>query len=219
MERRKEGQDATPLKLLLMGDSGTGKSSLLLRFTEDRFMGEDVHTATIGVDFKVKLLTLGDMQPPQKVKLTIWDTAGQERFRTLTSSYYRGTQGVILVYDVTSRASFDHLRQVWLRELQTYTKLEEMVIMLVGNKVDKTESRQVAREEGIELAKELKALFMECSAKTKVGVQAAFSDLVGKIMRSPAVLAAASAAHGATTGAERLRQLRQTTEEQSTCSC
>lgn len=127
------------------------------------------------------------------VKLTIWDTAGQERFRTLTSSYYRGAHGVVLVYDVCSRESFDSLQTVWMRELQTYAVPEEMILMVVANKIDK-EARRVSREEGMEYAKELSALYMECSAKTKVGITAAFEELVHTIVNSPRLVAVRSAA-------------------------
>ncbi len=120
-----------------------------------------------------------------KAKLTIWDTAGQERFRTLTSSYYRGAQGVILVYDVTNRESFENLRRIWIKELETYANIEKIVLMVVGNKIDK--EPEVTSEEGQELAKELQALYMESSAKTRVGVLAAFEELVHKIMHTPKV--------------------------------
>ncbi|XP_054625260.1 ras-related protein Rab-18-B-like isoform X2 [Dunckerocampus dactyliophorus] len=125
----------TTLKLLIIGESGVGKSSLLLRFTEDTFDPEQ--SATIGVDFKVKTLSIDG----NKAKLAIWDTAGQERFRTLTPSYYRGAQGVILVYDVTKRDTFTKLEN-WLNELETYTTRNDIVKMLVGNKIDR---RQVRR--------------------------------------------------------------------------
>ena len=101
------------LKVLLIGDAGVGKSSLLLRYTEDKF--DEALGSTIGVDFKVKT---GEADG-KRVKLTLWDTAGQERFRTLTSSYYRGAQGVVLVYDVTRRATFDDLQR-WLEEVDAY---------------------------------------------------------------------------------------------------
>lgn len=176
------------VKLLLVGDSGTGKSSLLLRFTDDKFMGEDVHMATIGVDFKVKFMDLADLDI-HRLKLTIWDTAGQERFRTLTASYYRGTHGVILVYDVNDRDSFCAIRDVWLKELERAVDLytpSSPILMLVGNKVDKA-GRVVSTQEGQRLAQELGCLFMECSAKTRVGVRAAFEELVRKIVDSPEV--------------------------------
>ena len=101
------------LKVLLIGDAGVGKSSLLLRYTEDKF--DEALGSTIGVDFKVKTVEADG----KRVKLTLWDTAGQERFRTLTSSYYRGAQGVVLVYDVTRRATFDDLQR-WLEEVDAF---------------------------------------------------------------------------------------------------
>ncbi|KAI8834375.1 P-loop containing nucleoside triphosphate hydrolase protein [Chytriomyces cf. hyalinus JEL632] len=103
-------------KLLMIGDSGTGKSSLVLRFTDDAWLQGDEVAATIGVDFKVKSIDIDD----KKYKLTIWDTAGQERIRTLTTSYYRSAQGVIIVYDVTQRESFENL-STWFHELETYS--------------------------------------------------------------------------------------------------
>ncbi|XP_042536276.1 ras-related protein Rab-18-like isoform X2 [Dipodomys spectabilis] len=120
----------TTLKILIIGESGVGKSSLLLRFTDDTFDPE--LAATIGVDFKVKTISVDG----NKAKLAIWDTAGQERFRTLTHSYYRGAQGVILVYDVTRRGTFVKLDN-WLNELETYSTRNDIVNMLVGNKIDK----------------------------------------------------------------------------------
>ncbi|XP_066240642.1 ras-related protein Rab-18 isoform X2 [Saccopteryx leptura] len=125
----------TTLKILIIGESGVGKSSLLLRFTDDTFDPE--LAATIGVDFKVKTISVDG----NKAKLAIWDTAGQERFRTLTPSYYRGAQGVILVYDVTRRDTFVKLDN-WLNELETYCTRNDIVNMLVGNKIDK---RQVQK--------------------------------------------------------------------------
>ncbi|XP_017358722.1 ras-related protein Rab-18-like isoform X2 [Cebus imitator] len=120
----------TTLKILIIDESGVGKSSLLLRFTDDTFDPE--LAATIGVDFKVKTISVDG----NKAKLAIWDTAGQERFRALTPSYYRGAQGVILVYDVTRRDTFVKLGN-WLNELETYCTRNDIVNMLVGNKIDK----------------------------------------------------------------------------------
>ncbi|CAO3693216.1 unnamed protein product [Rhizopus stolonifer] len=164
------------LKLLLIGNSSVGKSSLLLRFTDDTFLPQDEVSATIGVDFKLSM-----MEMKEKIyKLTIWDTAGQERFRTLTSSYYRGAQGVILVYDVCNRETFDGLDS-WFNEVNTYCSSSDVVKMIIGNKVDKTSSRVVSYEEGEALAKKSQALFIECSAKTKIGVKQAFEELVEKV--------------------------------------
>jgi len=173
-------QILTTLKLLIIGESGVGKSSLLLRFTDDAFDHEQA--ATIGVDFKVKTIHInGD-----KVKLAIWDTAGQERFRTLTPSYYRGGQGAILVYDVTSRESFQKVDN-WLNELETYSTNHDLIKMLVGNKCDMVDERVVTKEEGMKCARKHHMMFIEASAKTKEGVVCAFEELVEKIIQTPAL--------------------------------
>jgi len=170
----------TTLKLLIIGESSVGKSSLLLRFTDDAFDPEQA--ATIGVDFKVKTVKVhGD-----KVKLAIWDTAGQERFRTLTPSYYRGGQGVIVVYDVTNRDSFSKVDN-WLTELETYSTNLDLVKMLVGNKCDLESQgeRTVSKEEGLKCARKHQMMFIEASAKTREGVACAFEELVEKIIQTP----------------------------------
>lgn len=169
----------TTLKILITGESGVGKSSLLLRFTDDTFDNEQA--ATIGVDFKVKLINVDG----NHVKLAIWDTAGQERFRTLTPSYYRNAQGAILVYDVCSRQSFSRL-DAWFDELETYATNPNLVKMLIGNKIDK-DRREVTREEGLKFARKHSMLFIECSAKTKDGVQDAFEELVQKVIQTPSL--------------------------------
>jgi len=168
----------TTLKVLIVGESGVGKSSLLLRFTDDTFDPEQC--ATIGVDFKVKTFTVDG----NCTKLAIWDTAGQERFRTLTPSYYRGGQGVIMVYDVTNRATFSKL-DMWLSEVDTYATKSNIVKMLVGNKIDKAADREVSRDEGVAFARRHSMLFIEASAKTQAGVLCAFEELVQKILQTP----------------------------------
>ncbi|CAL5368783.1 unnamed protein product [Camellia sinensis] len=176
-------------KLLMIGDSGVGKSSLLLSFTSDTF--EDL-SPTIGVDFKVKYVVGGG----KKLKLAIWDTAGQERFRTLTSSYYRGAQGIIMVYDVTRRDTFTNLSEVWGKEIELYSTNQDCIKMLVGNKVDKIRMREservVTKKEGINFAREYGCLFIECSAKTRVNVQQCFEELILKILDTPSLLAEGS---------------------------
>mmetsp|Transcript_24186 Transcript_24186/g.40995 ORF Transcript_24186/g.40995 Transcript_24186/m.40995 type:complete len:212 (+) Transcript_24186:107-742(+) len=168
-------------KILLIGDAGVGKSSIMLRFCDDSF---DPHLgSTIGVDFKVKMVKLRG----KKVKMTIWDTAGQERFRTLTSSYYRGAQGIILVYDVTRKDTFDALDQ-WLREMEVYCTdgAREVVKLLVGNKVDK--AGVVSREEAEDWARARGMIFLEASAKADVGIAQAFEEVVEKILDNPVLL-------------------------------
>jgi Ras-related protein Rab-18 len=170
-------------KVVVIGDAGVGKSSILLRFTDDTF--EEQMQSTIGVDFKVKMLE----REGKRLKMTIWDTAGQERFRTLTSSYYRGAQGIIMAYDVARKETFEHLEQ-WLQEVEVYTPGggRDVVKLLVGNKVD--QERAVAREQAEEWARAKGMLFLECSAKTKAGIQEVFEEVVQKILDNPVLLAA-----------------------------
>ncbi|XP_058713904.1 ras-related protein Rab-18-B-like [Poecile atricapillus] len=165
------------LKLLLVGDSAVGKSSLLRRFMDGAF--EPGLTPTVGIDFKVKKMVVEG----RAVQLAIWDTAGQERFRTLTPSFYRGAQGVVLVYDVTRKDTFTGLGS-WLSELEMHTTNSSTVKMLVGNKTDKPD-REVERKEGLQLARKHSLLFIETSAKTQDGVQHAFEELVIKILQTP----------------------------------
>ncbi|KAK9282682.1 hypothetical protein L1049_010902 [Liquidambar formosana] len=143
-----------------------------------------------GVDFKIKLLTVGG----KRLKFTIWDTAGQERFGTLTSSYYRGAHGIILVYDVTRRETFTNLLDIWAKEVELYSTNQECIKMLVGNKVDRDSDRAVTSEEGMALAQEHKCLFLECSAKTRENVQQCFKELTLKILEVPSLLEKGSAA-------------------------
>jgi len=154
---------------------------MLLRFTDDSF--DDHIQSTIGVDFKVKHLDVAS----KRIKLTIWDTAGQERFRTLTSSYYRGAQGVVLVYDVTRRDSFENLEQ-WLKEVKMYSPNngEGVVKLLVGNKVDL--ERSVGRGEAEDWARSQGMLFLEASAKAKTGIRQCFMEVVNKIVEDPELL-------------------------------
>ncbi|KAL6128452.1 hypothetical protein ACLB2K_071807 [Fragaria x ananassa] len=172
-------------KILLAGDSGVGKSSLLLSFISDF-----VHdlSPTIGVDFKIKQLSVDG----KRLKLTIWDTAGQERFETVISSYYRAAHGIILVYDVTRRETFTNLSNLWAKEVNRYSTNQECIKILVGNKVDRDKERVVTREEGMALAQEHKCLFLECSAKTKENVQQCFKDLTLKMLEVPSLMESGS---------------------------
>jgi len=163
-------------KLVLIGDSGVGKSCLLLRFADDNFT--DSYISTIGVDFRFRTITIDK----KTVKLQIWDTAGQERFRTITSAYYRGADGIIMVYDVTSADSFEHVEE-WLSEVDRYAN-ENTSKLLVGNKADMTEEKQVEADVAQRFADKLNIPFLETSAKTATNVDAAFLTMAKELIRT-----------------------------------
>ena len=156
------------LKFIIIGDTGVGKSCLLLQFTDKRF--QPVHDLTIGVEFGARLVSLPSSQAP--IKLQIWDTAGQESFRSITRSYYRGACGALLVYDITRRESFAHVIK-WLEEARSHSN-PELVVTLVGNKADMESKRSVSIAEGKEFADKHGLLFAETSAKTAEEVEQAF---------------------------------------------
>ncbi|VDP13986.1 unnamed protein product [Soboliphyme baturini] len=155
-------------KLLLIGDSGVGKSCLLLRFADDTYT--DSYISTIGVDFKIRTIELDG----KTIKLQIWDTAGQERFRTITSSYYRGAHGIIVVYDITDEESFNNVK-LWLQEIERYA-CENVNKLLVGNKCDMTQKRAVEHDTAKEYADQLGIPFLETSAKNSTNVEQAISS-------------------------------------------
>ncbi|AET41142.1 Rab family GTPase SEC4 Ecym_7305 [Eremothecium cymbalariae DBVPG len=156
------------MKVLLVGDSGVGKSCLLVRFVEDKFSPSFI--TTIGIDFKIKTVDIDG----KKIKLQLWDTAGQERFRTITTAYYRGAMGIILVYDVTDERTFENIRQ-WFSTVNQHAT-EDAQILLVGNKKD-MDTRAVTYEQGESLAKELGVPFIEASAKDDENVSDIFFTL------------------------------------------
>jgi len=160
-------------KLLLIGDSGVGKSCLLLRFADNTYT--DSYISTIGVDFKIRTLDIDG----KTVKLQIWDTAGQERFRTITSSYYRGAHGIIVVYDVTDKVSFNNVKQ-WLGEIDRYA-CQSVNKLLVGNKADLVEKKVVEYNEAKEFADSLGISFLETSAKSAHNVEEAFLTMTRQI--------------------------------------
>lgn len=160
-------------KLLLIGDSGVGKSCLLLRFADDTYT--ESYISTIGVDFKIRTIELDG----KTIKLQIWDTAGQERFRTITSSYYRGAHGIIVVYDITDQESFNNVKQ-WLQEIDRYA-CENVNKLLVGNKCDLTPKRAVEMNTAKEYASQLGIPFLETSAKNSTNVEQAFLTMAGEI--------------------------------------
>jgi len=160
-------------KLLLIGDSGVGKSCLLLRFADHTYT--ESYISTIGVDFKIRTIELDG----KTIKLQIWDTAGQERFRTITSSYYRGAHGIIVVYDVTDLESFNNVKQ-WLNEIDRYA-CENVNKLLVGNKCDLVSKKAVEYETAKEFADKLEIPFLETSAKAATNVEKAFLTMAAEI--------------------------------------
>lgn len=163
------------IKVLIIGESGVGKSSLIRRFVDDEF--DDNHDVTIGVDFKTKLMNIDGVE----FKLAIWDTAGAERFRSLTPSFYRNAKCAILVYDVTNRESLQKLDS-WLQELENYSNNRNIPTMVVGNKIDM--ERVILRDDGLKFARKHRLLFLETSAKNNVSVADVFEEIVRKTITS-----------------------------------
>uniref|UniRef100_A0ABI7YYP9 small monomeric GTPase n=1 Tax=Felis catus TaxID=9685 RepID=A0ABI7YYP9_FELCA len=160
-------------KLLLIGDSGVGKTCVLFRFSEDAF--NSTFISTIGIDFKIRTIELDG----KRIKLQIWDTAGQERFRTITTAYYRGAMGIMLVYDITNEKSFDNIRN-WIRNIEEHASAD-VEKMILGNKCDVNDKRQVSKERGEKLALDYGIKFMETSAKANINVENAFFTLARDI--------------------------------------
>ncbi|XP_019368290.1 PREDICTED: ras-related protein Rab-26 [Gavialis gangeticus] len=159
---------------MLVGDSGVGKTCLLVRFKDGAFLAGSF-ISTVGIDFRNKVLNVDGV----KVKLQIWDTAGQERFRSVTHAYYRDAHALLLLYDVANKASFDNI-QAWLTEIHEYAQ-QDVVLMLLGNKADSTQDRVVKREDGEKLAKEYGVPFMETSAKSGLNVDLAFTAIAKEL--------------------------------------
>ncbi|KAJ4825060.1 Ras- protein RABA5b [Turnera subulata] len=163
-------------KIVLIGDSAVGKSNLLSRFARNEF--DNNSKATIGVEFQTQVVDIDG----KEIKAQIWDTAGQERFRAVTSAYYRGAVGALVVYDITRRTTFDSVKR-WLEELDTHCDTTAAK-MLVGNKCDLENIREVSVEEGKNLAEEEKLFFMETSALDSTNVEAAFEVVIREIYSS-----------------------------------
>mmetsp|Transcript_26069 Transcript_26069/g.76441 ORF Transcript_26069/g.76441 Transcript_26069/m.76441 type:complete len:218 (+) Transcript_26069:69-722(+) len=165
------------IKLMMIGDTTVGKTSLLLRFADDDF-NESV-LATIGIDFKIKTMDIDG----RRIKLQIWDTAGQERFRTITQAYYRGAMGIFLIYDVTKAKTWENIRN-WVANIEANAP-QTVNKVLIGNKADLTSDRQVSAAQGQQLADEYGMRFFETSARTRQNVEEAFvalaRDVVGRL--------------------------------------
>ncbi|QQP53278.1 Ras-related protein Rab-35, partial [Caligus rogercresseyi] len=178
-------------KLLIIGDSGVGKSSLLLRFADNSFSGN--YITTIGVDFKIRTLELKG----ERVKLQIWDTAGQERFRTITATYYRGTHGVLVVYDVSDGESFANVKR-WLHEIEANCSSEGVSRVLVGNKNDGDPSKKVVlTEDASRFSAAMGIQLFETSAKDNINVEEMFRSLTELVLRSKKEAALSESASGA----------------------
>ncbi|KAF6158686.1 hypothetical protein GIB67_040200 [Kingdonia uniflora] len=162
-------------KIVLIGDSAVGKSQLLARFARNEFSLDS--KATIGVEFQTRTLAIDH----KTIKAQIWDTAGQERYRAVTSAYYRGAVGALLVYDITKRQSFDHVAR-WLEELRGHAD-KNIVIMLIGNKSDLGTLRTVPTEDAKEFAQRESLFFMETSALESINVESAFLTVLTEIYR------------------------------------
>ena len=169
----KENTEIT-YKVLLLGDSSVGKTCFLKRYIDNTF--QDAYLSTIGFDFKFKNVTLKD---GKKVKVQLWDTAGQERFRTIAKSYYKGAHGIVLIYDVTSKRTYENIRK-WLNQIKEEAS-NRISIILVANKIDCEGEREVSKEEGENLAKTSGLTLFEASAKDSINVNESFQYLIEKI--------------------------------------
>lgn len=163
-------------KILIIGDSSVGKSSILLRFADGIYT--DSYISTIGVDFKIRTITDND----KVCKLQIWDTAGQERFRTITTSYYRGANAIIICYDITDIVTFENIRR-WLHECDLYAS-KNVVKLLIGNKCDLEKKRAVSYHSGKEIADMHGMSFFEVSAKENINIDELFKTVGHDIIQS-----------------------------------
>ncbi len=162
-------------KILILGDSKVGKSCFLTRYADKTY--QEDYLSTIGMDYKIKNYELenGDI-----IKLYIWDTAGQDRFRSITSNYYKGADGIILIYDITKQETFNNVRN-WITSIKEEAPAK-VVLVLVGNKVDDEKNRAVPQSEGEKIADEYNLPFLECSAKSDINVTETFDVLIKKIV-------------------------------------
>ena len=161
-------------KILLLGDSEVGKSCFLMRYADNVFV--ENYITTIGLDYKLKYIQLDS---GEIIKVQLWDTAGQDRYRTIAKNYYKGSHGILLLYDVTKTNSFENIRE-WIRDIREEV-YEKAIIFLIGNKIDKKEDRKIQTEQGAKLAEEFNLPFFEASAKSGENVDEIFKALYKKI--------------------------------------
>jgi len=164
-------------KMIIIGDSGVGKTCMLMRFSEDNYTTNHISTIgklNLGIDFKIKTVHVDG----KNIKLQIWDTAGQERFRTITETYYRGAHGIILAYDSNDDKSFDNIK-TWMKQIETHAT-PGVVKLLIGNKCD-IPDRKITTEMGQSLARQFGIPFFEASAKTGANIKEAFEFIAKEI--------------------------------------
>ena len=160
-------------KIVIIGDSGVGKSNILSRYVRDEFSMDT--KATVGVEFGSKIISINN----QQIKIQIWDTAGQEKYKSVSTIYYKGAKGALLVYDISRKETFNNLNR-WINEIKNNSD-ENINILLIGNKCDLEEVRQISQEEAFEKAKEINASFLEVSALQAVNIEKAFKYLIQQI--------------------------------------
>ena len=165
------------IKILTLGDTSVGKSSIVLRFSDNKF--DDKIFSTIGIDFKTKYIKLDKFS----VKVLIWDTAGQEKFQNIAKQYYKGANGVLLIYDISNRKSFERI-DFWLKELKENNRIDELFLYLVGNKIDMEDKRVISFQEGEKYAKKNNINFFEVSAKSGKGVTELFNNVINGVMEN-----------------------------------
>ena len=168
--------DEVTLKFIILGDSGVGKTNLLLRYVGESF--SENYIATLGIDFKMKNIIYNDV----KIALQIWDTAGQERFRSITKSFLKGTDGIIFMYDISKKDSFLNLKN-WIAEIDN-SKLPDVKFVICGNKIDLEENREVTEEMKKKLSKEIDSEIIEISAKKGIKIDEPFDMLINKIFNN-----------------------------------
>ena len=168
--------DEVTLKFIILGDSGVGKTNLLLRYVGESF--SENYIATLGIDFKMKNIIYNDL----KIALQIWDTAGQERFRSITKSFLKGTDGIIFMYDISKKDSFLNLKN-WIAEIDN-SKLPDVKFVICGNKIDLEENREVTEEMKKKLSKEFETDIIEISAKKGIKIDEPFDMLINKIFNN-----------------------------------
>jgi len=169
------------VKLLLIGDSGVGKTAIMLQYADNTF--SETFITTVGIDYKYKFMKVRDEKTGkmENIRLEIWDTAGQERFKAITRSYLRGAEGILLVYDITDKTSFEDVK-TWMAQIEQFAE-NVCNKVLVGNKCDLEDDRAVTRDEGEEMAKNYGINFYEASAKSNLNIAEAFGDLAKQVLK------------------------------------